>query len=94
MATNWKIIAASLPGTAHVRRDLPCQDAYAVRVFDTKEGELLTIAVADGAGSAKYAETGARITCDFFVSGVAALLENGGNASDLTEDFFLQFLQT
>lgn len=93
MPTNWKIIAASIPGTAHVRRDAACQDAFAFRVFDINAGEILTIAVADGAGSAKFGKEGARAACDFFVSGVAALLENGGNVLDLNEEFFSGFLK-
>ena len=93
MPTNWKIIAASLPGTAHVRRGAACQDAFAFRVFEKNAGEILTIAVADGAGSAKFAEIGARTVCDFFVSGVAALLENSGKVSDLNEEFFFEFLK-
>ncbi|MDQ4121578.1 MAG: protein phosphatase 2C domain-containing protein [Acidobacteriota bacterium] len=94
MRTNWKIIAASVPGTAHVRRDVPCQDAFAYRVFDTNAGEILTVAVADGAGSAKFAQEGARIVCDFFISGAAALIEKGGKVSNLNEDFFFGFLRT
>ncbi|HYP51341.1 MAG TPA: PP2C family serine/threonine-protein phosphatase [Pyrinomonadaceae bacterium] len=93
MPTNWKIISASVPGTAHLRRDAACQDAFAFRIFDTNAGEILTIAVADGAGSAKFAKEGARSACDFFVSGVAALLENGGKVLDLNEEFFFGFLK-
>lgn len=93
MLENWKIISASVPGTAHVRRKVACQDAFALRLFDTKAGEILTIVVADGAGSAKFAEIGARTACDFYVSGVAALLENGGKVSDLNENFFSGFLK-
>ena len=93
MPTNWKTIAASVPGTAHLRRDAACQDAFAFRIFDTNAGEILTIAVADGAGSAKFGKEGARAACDFFVSGVAALLENGGNVLDLNEEFFSGFLK-
>ena len=94
MPTNWKTIAASVPGTAHVRRDAACQDAFAFRVFNTNAGEILTIAVADGAGSARFAEIGARAICDFYISGVVALLKNGGKVSDLNEEFFSVFLKT
>lgn len=94
MAENWKIIAASVAGTAHLRRSIACQDAFAFRVFDTDAGEILTIAVADGAGSAKFAEIGARTACDLFISGVAALIENGGSFSDLNREFVSGFLKT
>jgi hypothetical protein len=93
MPKNWKIIAASVPGTAHVRREAACQDAFAYRVFETNAGEILIIAVADGAGSAKFGENGARTACNFFVSGTAGLVENGGKFSDINEDFFSGFLK-
>lgn len=94
MGSNWKIIATSVPGTLHRARDLPCQDFYAVRVFETNAGEILAAAVSDGAGSAKFAALGSRFVCDFFISAVADVLENGGEFSDLNRNFFLQFLQT
>jgi hypothetical protein len=94
MRKNWKIISASVAGTLHRARELPCQDSYAFRVFETNAGEILTIAVSDGAGSAKFADTGSRFACDFFISAVTSLLENGGKFSHLNRDFFLQFLQT
>lgn len=89
--SKWKIIEASVAGTLHKARELPCQDAFAVRVFETGAGETLVIAVSDGAGSAKFAETGARFVCDYFISEIGALLENGGKASDLNQDFSHQF---
>lgn len=53
--------AASVVGTSHVARDLPCQDAHDVRILPN--GALL-IAVADGAGSAARSEDGSRIATE------------------------------
>ena len=52
----WRVIGASVQGTSHVESGAPCQDAHLYRILDG--GELL-IVVADGAGSAARAETGA-----------------------------------
>jgi len=62
---NFRVIAASVQGTSHLRTATPCQDAYAFR--ETQAGELI-VAVADGAGSAAYSDEGAQ-------SAVAAAVE-------------------
>ena len=90
--SKWKIVVASVRGSLHAARDLPCQDAYAFRVFETSAGETLALVVSDGAGSAAFAQIGARLICDFFVSKIAALHENNEKVSELTEDFVLQFI--
>jgi hypothetical protein len=55
-ARSWNVLAASVAGTGHVARQLPCQDAHAVVRLDN--GALIA-AVADGAGSAKRSDEGA-----------------------------------
>lgn len=47
-------------GTSHKVNGLPCQDAWGCREL----GELLIVAISDGAGSAKYAELGSRLAVD------------------------------
>lgn len=64
---SWQVIGASVIGTSHRRTDLPCQDAHAYRVL--KQGVVM--AVADGLGSAQYAEQGAQ----FVVQQALGLLE-------------------
>ncbi|MCX8107914.1 MAG: protein phosphatase 2C domain-containing protein, partial [Verrucomicrobiae bacterium] len=54
----WQIIAASVPGTKHRKRNTPCQDVLEFCVLDNG---ALVAALADGAGSASFAETGAAI---------------------------------
>ncbi|CAD5916487.1 hypothetical protein PCC9214_00376 [Planktothrix tepida] len=55
---NWQIISASVTGTSHEKQDLPCQDAHG---FKQLSPDLIILAVADGAGSAKLADLGANI---------------------------------
>lgn len=54
-SNQWRYSAVSVIGTSHQETGLPCQDACQVQVEDDR----LIAAVADGAGSAKYADTGA-----------------------------------
>jgi len=54
----WKAIAASEIGTAHQKRNQPCQD-YAD--FCLLDGDVLVGAVSDGAGSAMHSEQGSRL---------------------------------
>jgi serine/threonine protein phosphatase PrpC len=52
----WRYVARSANGTSHQQLDLPCQDYADCEVKD----HYLFGAVADGAGSAKFAELGSR----------------------------------
>ena len=54
---DWKCVAASAVGTAHTKRHEPCQDAFGQRRLPNG---LLLMAVADGAGSARYSAHGAK----------------------------------
>lgn len=54
----WGVAAVTVQGTAHKKVDVPCQDAIHWQI---SPAGALVIAVADGAGSATQAETGAAI---------------------------------
>lgn len=54
---NWKAIARSAIGTSHQKQEMPCQDYGGYKIID----EIIIGAVADGAGSAKYADIGAKL---------------------------------
>lgn len=56
----WKIVGASIQGRSHKNNDIPCQD----RIGYFRSDNSNCIALSDGAGSVKYAEIGAQITCD------------------------------
>jgi len=70
MTSSWRIIGASVQGTSHQGRNVPCQDAHGYRVLP--DGAAL-IAVADGAGSAGRSDEGAQCA-------VAAALDVGQDA--------------
>ncbi|MGH2523144.1 MAG: PP2C family serine/threonine-protein phosphatase, partial [Anaerolineales bacterium] len=57
MASDWRVIGASVQGAAHQKVGLACQDAHAYRVLPNG---MLLVAVADGAGSAERSEAGAQ----------------------------------
>jgi serine/threonine protein phosphatase PrpC len=53
----WKSITRSVIGTSHRQQQLPCQDYGCDRILN----EVIVGAVADGAGSAKHADIGAKL---------------------------------
>jgi hypothetical protein len=63
----WKIISGSAIGTSHLSLSQPCQDACQVAQWVVDGDTMLAIVCCDGAGSAKYAEQGARRACDAFL---------------------------
>jgi hypothetical protein len=73
-AVRWRIIAASVAGTSHLEKGLPCQDAHSFRVLPG--GELLA-AVSDGAGSAEHSQTGAHLAVEAALAGLEAFWQHG-----------------
>lgn len=57
---SWKAIARSTIGTSHQKQEIKCQDSGNWQIFD----DLIVGAVADGAGSAKYSDIGAKLAVD------------------------------
>lgn len=66
----WQAFGSSVQGTNHVRMELPCQDACQWQVSDA----YLVAAIADGLGSAQYADTGARLAVEAAVAHLNAQL--------------------
>lgn len=80
----WRIAGASVIGTSHVGLGLPCQDAHrCVLLHDRSGGEVLVAAAADGAGSARFADRGASLAVETFMSGIAQFL-TGHTVGDLS----------
>jgi hypothetical protein len=69
MTGVWRVIGASVTGTAHTRAGTPCQDAHR---WEMLPDGCLIAAVADGAGSAPRAEEGSRLAADTAVAHLAA----------------------
>ena len=57
---TWKAIARSAIGTSHQRQQMPCQDYGGYKILN----QALIGAVADGAGSAKYSDIGAKLAVE------------------------------
>lgn len=57
---TWRVVASSQPGTSHTSSDRPCEDSCWAQVHQTAGGlPLLSVFVADGAGSASRGGKGA-----------------------------------
>ena len=63
-AYHWRVAAATAAGSSHVRNNTPNQDAVAYRLIEIGYGQVVAVAVADGAGSASRSGEGSRIAVD------------------------------
>jgi serine/threonine protein phosphatase PrpC len=73
----WNVAGACVSGSSHKRSCTPCQDAYAIRIIPTPNGETLAIAIADGAGSAAHSDLGAREAVEAALVFIADILPDG-----------------
>jgi hypothetical protein len=87
----WRILAQSVTGTSHATRATPCQDAHATAVVEAADGPALVVAVADGAGSARFAEVGAGAACRVLLAESRAELAGTG-VGQLTRDTLVRWL--
>ena len=78
---GWRLTAAQKRGTSHEATGEGCQDAYSAAM---PSPEALVVTVADGAGSAKYAEVGASVAVSRAVGEVCARLAEVASALDET----------
>ncbi len=76
---NWQIISASVTGTSHEKQDLPCQDAHG---FKQLSPDLIILAVADGAGSAKLADLGANIAVKIALATLEKQIDSVNNYTE------------
>ena len=61
---NWRVLAASVRGTAHLLAGNECQDAALWRVVsDARDVPVLLLAASDGAGSAAHSAEASRLVC-------------------------------
>lgn len=77
--TGWQLAAARKRGTSHEAMGKVCQDAYALAM---PSPEVLVVAVADGAGSALYADVGASLAASAGVGRLCEQLAGGDDAPD------------
>lgn len=69
--SNWRIVPASVTGTSHHKQDLPCQDNYN---YKTLSQDILLVAVADGAGSAKLSDIGSKVASQTAIDAISQQL--------------------
>lgn len=79
------IVVASLRGRSHAHKGSPRDDHY--KVMFNEESEWYILAVADGAGSAKYSRRGATIACDTVADFCNESLKNGQDFEELIRKF-------
>jgi hypothetical protein len=65
---HWRVVAASVCGTSHVKNKQLCQDAHHWQVLPDN---VLVAAVADGAGSASLGKVGAMIAVETVIEKIA-----------------------
>jgi len=68
---SWNYFSSSVTGTSHHSTKIPCQDKHLV--LTSSDGKWLAAVVSDGAGSAKFAETGAENTVKIFAEALLSL---------------------
>ncbi len=62
---TWRVVAASAVGTSHTATGTECEDSYLAHVeTDPESPPLLTIFIADGAGSAPHGGAGAELAIE------------------------------
>lgn len=66
---TWQVIYASVAGTSHLSRNIPCQDAYRFEVL--ADYDCIVAAVADGLGSASKSDQGAILAAETAVLAIS-----------------------
>jgi hypothetical protein len=79
----WRIALASEIGTSHEAAGTPCQDYADHAIVETPLGQVLIVAVSDGAGSAAHSNVGSSIAVRTFISKVEIFIRDGGQVSGI-----------
>ncbi|MBX9257410.1 protein phosphatase 2C domain-containing protein, partial [Desmonostoc muscorum CCALA 125] len=83
---QWRIVAASVCGTSHLRNKQLCQDAHHWQILSDN---VLVAAAADGAGSASLGKVGAMIAVETAIENISS---QGLTRSTLTNDAYVRSL--
>lgn len=73
----WRAIAYSATGRLHQQQQRPCQDYSQYRLLES----MVIGAIADGAGSARYAEVGAKLAVETSLNFLATPIDNSKSAA-------------
>jgi hypothetical protein len=88
----WQVVGASVQGSAHQAKEVPCQDDHSYRVL---ENGVLLIVVADGAGSAPEAAKGSSKVVETAMDSLVQAIKVGppvdqAGWEDLLSDVFFE----
>lgn len=89
----WRIALATDIGTSHKAVGTPCQDSASHAFVETEAGEVLTVVVSDGAGSAVHSQIGSLIAVTTFISDVKMFLMAGGELGSINTELALQWVR-
>lgn len=65
---HWRVVAASVCGTSHIKNSQLCQDAHHWQILPD---DILVVAAADGAGSARLGKVGAMVAVEVAVESIS-----------------------
>ena len=83
---QWRIVAASVCGTSHLKNNQLCQDAHHWQVLSDN---VLVAAAADGAGSASLGKVGAMIAVETAIENISSI---GLTRKSLSDDAYVRSL--
>jgi hypothetical protein len=91
---EWRYAFASVIGTSHLNKGTPCQDASICELLQgIQDGEILCAIAADGAGSALYAEAGARLACDNVLESAKTFVRENGSVKNLSKEIVISWIK-
>jgi hypothetical protein len=88
----WTWFGAKSIGTSHLKEGTHCDDFGSCIQVGGEFGKVLVIAVSDGAGSARHAAIGARITSCIFAKNAARFAKSNPNLRDLSTDIVKEWI--
>lgn len=91
--SGWRVTGASVAGTSHVVKAVPCQDAHAHEVVSGPAGNVLVVCAADGAGSASQSQIGAELACRVLLAEARTAMLAGTAVADLARGVLLSWMQ-
>jgi hypothetical protein len=81
---RWRFAYATAQGPSHIKHDVVCQDATSAQTVSLNSGqEYIVLAVADGAGTAAFADRGAALACSLVVGELADRIAGDGSLAAL-----------
>jgi hypothetical protein len=87
---TWRYVDGYAVGTSHLASNLPCQDRCETGVLGAER--IVVAVLADGAGSAVYAERGAELVCATLMDQIADHVEGTHGLAHATDDVVRSWL--